>query len=267
MTSNKSIAIQYPDKMKKIQLALSIILFAFIFNGCTKSSTASSGSTPYSIRMTDGPGPYNAVYIDLQGVEITGDGGKTVVLNVRAGIYNLLNFSSGIDTLIATGTLDIATVEQIRLILGPNNSVVVNNVSYPLSTPSAQQSGLKLQVHQTLQAGVQYNVLIDFDANESIVSQGNGSYSLKPVIRTIETAISGSIKGSITPSGTRAVVTATSAGSFSSNVLSNGNFLLMGLTAGIYSVTVTPALPLNPITKTNVTVTTGVTTDIGKIAF
>jgi hypothetical protein len=54
--------------------------------------------------------------------------------------------------------------------------------------PSAEQSGLKLQVNQTLQEGIMYHVLLDFDANKSIVKLGNGGYKLKPVIRTVETA-------------------------------------------------------------------------------
>ncbi len=164
--------------------------------------------------------------------------------------------------------MDNASVEQIRLILGTNNTVVVNNVTYPLSTPSADQSGFKLQVHQTLQAGIQYSVLLDFDANKSIILDGNGTYRLKPVIRTIEAAITGIIKGKITPIGTLAVVTATSASleTYSSNVTTTGDFMLMGLPAGTYSVTVTPVLPLNPVTKTNIVVTTGVTTNTGIIA-
>lgn len=252
--------------MKKITLALCIISIGLFMTSCKKDSAKSS--YPYSIRMTDAPGPYNAVYIDLQGVEITGDNGKTVLLNVHTGIYNLLNFSNGIDTLIATGSLETSNVQQIRLILGTNNSVVVNNVSYPLSTPSADQSGLKLQVHQTLQAGVMYSVLLDFDANKSIVETGNGTYKLKPVIRTIETPISGSIKGKISPIGTLAFVTATSPASltYSSNVTASGDFILMGLPSGTYSVTVTPLLPLAPVTRTNIIVTTGVTSNIGTIA-
>jgi hypothetical protein len=239
-------------------------MFGFILTACKKDA----GKTyPYSVRMTDAPGPYSAVLIDLQGIEITGGGGKTVLLNVHTGVYNLLNFSNGIDTLIATGSLDDATVQQIRLILGPNNSVVINNVSYPLSTPSADQTGLKLQVHQTLLAGVLYKVLLDFDANQSIVDQGNGTYKLKPVIRTIETAISGSIKGKISPAGGLAFVTAVSATNiiYSSNVTVTGDFLLAGLPAGTYSVTVTPALPAIPVIQNNITVTTGVTTNIGTI--
>jgi hypothetical protein len=207
------------------------------------------------------------VNIDLQGVEVTGSDGKAVSMNIHSEIINLLNFTNGVDTLISTGTLEVSTVEQIRLILGPNNSVVVNNVKYPLSTPSADQSGLKLQVHQTLQAGVQYSVTLDFDANKSIVLEGNGTYKLKPVIRTIEAAINGSIQGKITPVGILASVTVTSGElSFSSNVNIAGNFMLMGLPAGTYSVTVTPLLPLLPVTKTSVIVVTGANTNVGVIA-
>lgn len=251
--------------MKTINIILSFVMLGFFITSCKKDATKSS--YPYAIRMTDAPAIYNAVNIDLQGVEITSSGGQTVLLNTHSGIYNLLNFSNGIDTLIANGTLEDANVQQIRLILGPNNSVLVNNVSYPLSTPSADQTGLKLQVHQTLQAGVLYSVLLDFDANKSIVNQGNGTYSLKPVIRTIEAAISGAIKGNITPIGGLAVVTATSASnlSYTSSVTSAGEFMFVGLPAGTYSLTVTPVLPLLPVTKTNITVTTGITTNIGTI--
>lgn len=253
--------------MKLVTVILCTFLLGFTMNSCKKDNTRNS--YPIAVRMTDVPGPYNAVNIDLQSVVITGNDGKDVTMNVNAGIYNLLNFSNGIDTLIASGSLEVATVQQIRLILGTNNTVVVNNVTYPLSTPSADQSGLKLQVHQTLQAGVLYSILLDFDANKSIVETGNGTYKLKPVIRTIQAAISGSVKGKITPVGTVAFVTATSSTNetYSSNVTATGDFIVMGLPAGIYSITITPALPLLPVTVNNVSVSTGVTSNIGITLF
>ena len=238
-------------------------MLGFIINSCKKEEVKSS--YPYQIKMTDGPGPYNAVYVDIRGVEINGNDGSAVFLNVNTGIYNLLDFSNGVDTLIASGSLEVATVEQIRLILGPNNSVVVNGISYPLSTPSAEQSGLKLQVHQTLQEGVLYTVLLDFDANKSIVTEGNGSYKLKPVIRTIETALSGAIKGKISPIGTLAFVTATSNLSYTSYVNADGDFTLAGLPQGTYSLTITPASPLNPVTIGNIMVIIGLNTNIGLV--
>ncbi len=251
--------------MKILNFSLCIVMLSILMHSCTKSA---STTYPYSVRLTDAPGAYSAVNIDLKAVEITGTGGKTVMLNVDSGILNLLNYSNGLDTLIATATLEAATVEQIRLILGTNNTVVVDNVSYPLSTPSAEQSGLKLQVHQTLKAGVQNSILLDFDANKSIVSTGSGTYKLKPVIRTIEVSISGSIKGKIAPLGTLASITATSSTSYSSFVNANGEFLLMGLPAGTYSLTITPVSSLiNPISLNNISVSVGSTTNVGTIVF
>jgi len=253
--------------MKKINAILLILMASVVMMNTNSCKKDDANTSPVNIRLTDAPGPYNAVFIDLQGVELTGNDGKAIMLGVNAGIYNLLNFSNGYDTLIASGSLEVTTVQQIRLILGTDNSVVVNDVSYPLSTPSADQSGLKLQIHKTLEAGVLYSVLLDFDANKSIIEEGNGNYKLKPVIRTIETAISGSIKGKITPVGELAVVTAATDISYSTNVNLTGDFLLGGLPEGMYTLTITPALPLNPVSLDSIVVTTGVTTNVGTIAF
>ncbi len=248
--------------IKNILYVSCIGVFAFMTPSCSKSSDKSH----LSIQMTDAPANYDAVMIDIQSVEVTGNGGATVMLNTSAGVYNLLNFSNGLDTLIASGDLDAGTVSQIRLILGPNNAVIIDGVSYPLDTPSAQQSGLKLQVHKTFEPGVSYSMLLDFDANQSIVAKGNGGYSLKPVIRTTEVALTGSIKGSITPVGTIATVTATAGGiSYSSVTNVYGQFLISGLPAGTYSITVTPDLPLLPVTVISKVVVIGSSTNLGII--
>lgn len=246
-----------------MKFILSFTLLGLLLVSCNNDDT--NAKYPYAVRLTDAPGPYDEVNVNIQGVEVIDENGKTVALNVKKGIYNLLEFSNGVDTIIATDSLEISSVKQIRLILGADNTVVLDGVSYPLSTPSAEQSGLKIKVNQTLQDGILYTVLLDFDANKSVIKLGNGGYQLKPVIRTIEKAISGSIKGKITSVGTMAVVSATSstAVSYTSNVNENGDFLIMGLPPGTYTITITPALPLLPITKTNVMVTAGITTDIG----
>jgi hypothetical protein len=236
--------------MKKLNVILSLIMFGFLLNSCNNDST--QASYPYSVSMTDAPGPYQQVNVDVIGVEITGDGGQSVTLNVVPGIYDLLKLSNGVEKLIATDTLEISKVQQIRLVLGTRNTVVLDGMTYPLSTPSAEQSGLKLQVNQTLQEGIMYHVLLDFDANKSIVKLGNGGYKLKPVIRTVENAISGAIKGTIAPIGTLAVATATnlvSSETYSTNVNVEGKFLVMGLTAGKYSLTITPDITVVPALK------------------
>lgn len=251
--------------MKKIILTMAFITAAITFNACSSDSSGSN-SYDYKVRMTDAPGPFSEVNVDIQAVEVKGSNGELVLLNTNAGIYNLLDFTNGADTLIATSTLSDSRVNQIRLILGPNNTVVLNGVTYPLSTPSAEQSGLKLLVNQDLYADIDNSILLDFDANASIIETGNGTFKLKPVLRPVLTAISGNIIGSITPIGALAMVTVTSSSSllvYTSNVDAEGNFRVTGLPPGNYTVTITPVLPLLPVTQTEIVVTAGTNTNIG----
>ncbi|MFV5700187.1 DUF4382 domain-containing protein [Flavobacterium sp. ZT3R17] len=76
-----------------------------MYSGNTNDETNSS--YPYTVRLTDAPGPYDKVNVNIQGVEVTSDTGQTVTLNLTKGVYNLLYFSNGISTLIATDLLII----------------------------------------------------------------------------------------------------------------------------------------------------------------
>lgn len=251
--------------MKKIFLVASLIVFGITFNACSSDSD-NNGKYAYKVRMTDAPGPYDEVNIDLQAVEVIGSNGQTITLNTTAGIYDLLTLSNGISTQIASSTLGDVKASQIRLLLGTNNTVKVNGISYPLATPSADQSGLKINVTQTLLENVDNEIMIDFDANTSIVETGTGTYKLKPVLRTIDATLAGAIKGTLAVPA-RAMVTATSASNvvYSSSVNGAGQFQVSGLPAGTYTFTVTPALPALPVTRTGVVVTSATTTNIGSI--
>ena len=157
----------------------------------------------FEVRLTDSPGDYDEVNVDIQGIEYhVSEGAQTggwQNLEVpSSGVYNLLDFTNGVDTLIGQANLEPGKISQIRLILGDNNTVVVDGESHELKTPSAQQSGLKLQINETLLAGITYSILLDFDAAKSVVKAGtSGNYNLKPVIRTITEATSGALKGTI----------------------------------------------------------------------
>ena len=261
--------------MKKLLFTITGLCagFALLLSSCTKPEEGASstneikpGKAMLSIRMTDAPGNFNAVYVDVQGVEIKGPQIGTLNLPVNAGIYNLLDFVNGTDTLIAGGPVPAGKIEQVRVILGPNNSVVVDSVTYPLSTPSAQQSGLKLQVHRDFSAGLAYVVLLDFDAQQSIVQTGNGRYILKPVIRVVDQAVSGAIAGSIVPDSVICTITASDGtnlfGSFSD---STGGFIIPAVPAGNYTVVVTPPAPWTGDTIQNVNVTNGQVTNVGVV--
>jgi hypothetical protein len=251
--------------MKGTKIMIAVLLAgAVMLNSCKKTETGA-----YSVRMTDDPGPYSQVNVDVRSVEVIGDHG-TATLATHAGVYNLLDFANGVDTLIATGNLAVGNISQVRLILGSNNSILLNGTLIPITVPSGEESGLKLNIHQSVTAGSNTILLLDFDANQSIVAEGNGAYHLKPVLRVLDVDISttGMIAGHISPPSTPVVVTVSGGGHVYSTVEDrNGYFKIKGLAAGTYSVTITPNLPLLPITIPNVSVSVGATSDLGLVAF
>ena len=247
-------------------LFISVCALSAIISCKKEDLPAEPAASTYRVRMTDAPAVYNQVNVDIVGVELTGKG-KTVTLNVNPGVYNLLEFANGADTLIATGSVKMERVQQIRLLLGPNNTVMADSVVYPLTVPSGAESGLKIQVHHDLQPGVAYEVLLDFDAHQSVVETGNGQYVLKPVIRAVENAISGSITGTVSPKGVVTVITATGSSAAYSSVAdtATGGFIIKGVPAGSYTVEVVPAAPHNSVSIPNVSVVNGAPVSVGTV--
>jgi hypothetical protein len=246
---------------------------SLIFWSCNKNNSTGAGSGHLQVMLTDGPASYDAVYIDVEKVEVnvssdsgTSSGWQTVSL-LRPGIYNLLKFSNGIDTVLAAADLPAGTLSQMRLVLGGNNSVVIGGQSYPLKTPSAQQSGLKFNIHSALTADIVYRLWIDFDANRSIVSTGSGAYILKPVIRTYSEAIGGSIKGYVLPLAAKPQVWATM-GADTLLALpdsATGYFLIGGVNAGTWNLLFHAQDSAYRDTTFSVTVSTGAVTDAGTV--
>jgi len=200
--------------MKNLLIAASIVGFTSIsMIACQKDDDTGNGNARLQVLLTDAPANYDAVNVDIQSVMINvsndtaaTDGWKELPL-ISPGVYNLLDFQNGIDTVLADAMIPAGKIGQIRLVLGENNTVVIDGTPFILKTPSGQQSGLKLKVNQDIDAGIVYRMYIDFDANRSVVSAGNsGQYILKPVIRAFMDAVGGSVKGWVLPGAAAAQV-------------------------------------------------------------
>lgn len=250
-----------------------IFLLLCIFTAVISCSSDSDGKATFRVRLTDSPADYDHVYIDIREVRVhtsgsagEEDGGWTTLDNINAGIYDLLELTGGIDTVLATAELPAGRISQVRLILGDENSVVIEGISYDLRTPSAQQSGLKLNVQAELTPDITYDLLLDFDAARSIVRTGNGRYILKPVIRATPLSQGGSICGMVSPLDASLVVYAIqgsdSTGTFTDE---NGKFCLQGLEEGTYTISIVPNDDYVSALRENVGVTNGQVTDIGSI--
>lgn len=252
--------------MKKIILIT--LLFGIIvgFVSCSKSDKAT-----FKIYLTDAPGNYDKVMIDVQSIEVhvgnnqDANGWKSLD-TFEPAEFNLLDFSNGIDTLIGAIEIPAGEISQIRLTLGDKNSVTVGGETFPLVVPSGYTSGLKLNLHAILQEGITYKVWIDFDAGRSIVETGSNQYKLKPVIRTFADATSGAIKGLISPAAAKpyvmAIINSDTLGTIADN---EGKFLIKGASAGIYKIVFDPIDGFTEKTVENVTVELGELKDLGTV--
>ncbi len=225
------------------------------------------------VRLTDSPGDFEEVNIDIRSVQIhreeTDNGTDWITLGeINPGVYNLLDFANGADTLLASHSLPAGKISQIRLVLGDNNTLKLKDGTVvDLKTPSGQTSGVKLDIDAVLEADVTYMVLLDFDAAKSVVARGNGQYNLKPVVRTITQAIAGGIKGKVTPAEYKPGIYVISAandtlGGFANE---NGDFLIKGVPAGTYTVKFYTEDDAHNKTVENVSVTQNQIKDLGTV--
>lgn len=91
--------------------------------------------------------------------------------------------------ILGTITLPAGNYSQVRLVLAPNQGNQPVNyltlktaptVKIPLTTPSAEQSGLKVLGRFEVKPGIINAILIDFDPNTAIVARSNGDFNFKP---------------------------------------------------------------------------------------
>jgi hypothetical protein len=181
--------------MKNRSLILSIIsifvLSLFILQGCKKDDNTETADFNVGLKSSDlSRSSFEEINIDILSASIhtSADEGETDgwhELETEAGIYNLLEYVNDHEFIFATDPeLVVQTVSQIRLLLGENNTIVKDGETYDLDTPSAQTSGIKVQIHTELQPNLTYKVVLNFDSDQSIIETGNDQYKLKPVIKT-----------------------------------------------------------------------------------
>lgn len=166
-------------KTKIIPFAVAVLIAAISLSSCKKEQK----TAPVQFLLTDKPAVYDSVNVHIVGmaVQINHDTAAWIPINTKDSIYNLLDLKNGITTLIAQDTVPAGVLQQVRFILGSDNTVVVNGISYPLEAPSTESSGLKVKIGKVL-AETMNTFLLDFNATLSINEQ-NGVYKLSPVIQ------------------------------------------------------------------------------------
>jgi hypothetical protein len=250
------------SKMKNTTKAFiaSLLLSASIYS-CQKdvaptlntSGNGSAGNGPQQLRifLTDHQTPvFDSVFIDMQQMEVKVEDDSLgnegwVNVTINPGVYNILRFRNGLDTLFANGTLPNARINKLRLTLGNHNSVMKNGQSFPLQLHNEDRQ-VVINIDESnfdVVAPGQLLFWIDFDAGRSIQVDNSGSgnnngYRLKAHISAFTKHKSASIEGKVLPESADAIVMAISGTDTTMAIPDDdgGEFKIMGLHAGTYNV-------------------------------
>lgn len=163
-------------------LMLACLLSLFIYS-CKQKEIKTS---PVQFFLIDSPTDFDSVNIHIKKIEanVVSDSVRWIPLQTKDTVANLFHFQDSLTLMIAQDIVPLGMLKQIRFILGNDNTVVVNGVSYPLQLSSDVSSELMIQVGKKLNE-VFNGFILDFDASQSIVAE-NGEYRLQPVVRLIE---------------------------------------------------------------------------------
>lgn len=239
--------------MKTIHLFFTTIFLitALVIYSCQKEITVSENfPAELKVYLTDHDTPvFDSVFIDIQKLEVkleddtlSNDG--WFELAIRPGIYNILRFRNGIDTLFATGILPNSRIRKLRLTLGTGNSVMKDGQSFPLKVKDNEMEIIANMDDSNFEIPAPGQVLfwIDFDAGRSVRVDNSGpgnnnGYELEAHIKIFSRTRSGSIEGKVLPGDADPVVLAISSGDTAIAIPDDdGEFKIVGLNAGVYNV-------------------------------
>ncbi|MEK7199296.1 MAG: DUF4382 domain-containing protein, partial [Bacteroidota bacterium] len=226
-------------KTKHVLLAaIMVIAGSFLITACNKNSSAevnTAGKQQLSLYLTDGPGLFDKVLIDIRSVKVLVDtssntrdqddedwddrgmhddkNGSSFIwenLNITPGIYDILKFRNGADTLLASSGIAKGFIRLIKIEIGTNNSLVKDSISYPVSLPARALNyvliKLKGEECEEYLPG-KARLWLDFDITRSIIQENNNQFILRPVFHFFTVNSTGSIKGKVLPHDGFAVVT------------------------------------------------------------
>jgi len=234
---------------------------ALMLSACGGGSSYGTSTAQGTLRvgLTDAPAcGFDQVNVTVQKVSVNQsatasdtDAGWTDITLSPAMRVDLLTLTNGAFTTLGQTPLGVGHYSQIRLVLAANdssnplaNSVVpTGGAEVALTTPSGQQTGLKLNADITIAADQMADFLLDFDACKSVVHAGNsGKYLLKPVISVIPnfiSGVSGFVDTSLANGGTLVSVQQAGVVVKSTTPDATGKFTLEPVAPGTYDLVVT----------------------------
>lgn len=268
-------------KNKKPFLFLSLVALTVIitFFSCQKDvvkpedvADIPAGQSQLQVMLTDDPSQiFDSIFIDIKMLEVkvkdsTG-AEKWDTLTITPGLYNILRFRNGLDTLLASGLVPNGEIKKIKITLGTGNYVMLNGVKMPLFMNSSD-AVIIIDVNGNVDhIGVRrFKIWLDFDGHGSIRLH-NGRLELKLHVSHFCHSNSGEIEGEIKPSAALPAVVKVIAGTDTLTAIPDheGEFKIRGIKTATAKLIITPSNGYKDSVINNIQIRQGNDTDLGKI--
>lgn len=267
-------------KNRKTHFFLSLfIIGAIAFFSCQKETRNDPGDIPagksrLDVMLTDDPSQlFDSIFINIQKLEVKVEDSTGAehwdVLTIRPGIYNILRFRNGLDTLLASGYIPNGEVKKIRITLGTGNYVMLNGVSIPLDLHSSD-TVVTIDVHHGSfdNMGIRhFRIWLDMDGHGSIRVKSNGRLELRLKLSHFCRGNSGEIEGEIKPGAALPAVVLAVSGTDTLMAIpeQDGEFKIRGIRSNTATVIIKPSNGYKDSVINNVPIRFGEDTHLGRI--
>jgi len=202
--------------MSRRIILLAVVAVLLVAGGCYKDDTPTvptRGKPLAKILLTDAPFPYDSVTsVNVYVVRIeastgtdTSGSGQWVLIDEPKKSFDLLQLQQGTTALIGQGELPAGQYQSIRVTIDTSLSSIV----YAHQKARVNWNNYSGSNEQPLYAVVDYpvdvptegaEIVIDFDVGRSFLFAFNGTkeFTFVPQIRAINSAATGSIRGTVT---------------------------------------------------------------------
>lgn len=198
-----------------LSLTAAVAALGLVFMSCESlwNDQGDGDTGTLTVLLTDAPFPADLVesaFVTIDSVVIHAKHtDEFITLSNDPTEYDLMELRNGATALLAD--LDIPTGEYNQIRLYVNNSeasvILSGGTTAPLTVTSGEESGLKINVlpHLSVEAGTTGEVLLDFDVSKSFTmlgehrgQVGTAGFHFRPVVRAVNLATAGRIKGTVT---------------------------------------------------------------------
>ena len=131
------------------------------------------------VLLTDAPGDFDEVWVEIREVALETAAGWHAVTD-QPQRFDLLTLQSDVTAALGSTTLAPGRYGQLRVIVD-SAYVMTGGEREDLTIASGPEAGIKIQLGAELEADMAYELVLDFDAAESIQQTGQG-WLMTPVI-------------------------------------------------------------------------------------